>query len=103
HTTPPTRICTLSLHDALPILVRLRRWFPAFPGSFSARFFRWWCWWQSSRREQYFQLFPKYRPIENSSNRALFLVKSVWALAWRRSEEHTSELQSRENLVCRLL
>src|SRR5690606_4779721 len=23
--------------------------------------------------------------------------------AWRRSEEHTSELQSRENLVCRLL
>src|SRR5690606_41224757 len=24
-------------------------------------------------------------------------------LCWRRSEEHTSELQSRENLVCRLL
>src|SRR5690606_39703541 len=24
-------------------------------------------------------------------------------LAWLRSEEHTSELQSRENLVCRLL
>src|SRR5690606_40630994 len=24
-------------------------------------------------------------------------------LAWPRSEEHTSELQSRENLVCRLL
>src|SRR5690606_40717075 len=23
--------------------------------------------------------------------------------AWKRSEEHTSELQSRENLVCRLL
>src|SRR5207302_7693059 len=23
--------------------------------------------------------------------------------AWQRSEEHTSELQSRENLVCRLL
>src|SRR5690606_39679329 len=23
--------------------------------------------------------------------------------SWRRSEEHTSELQSRENLVCRLL
>src|SRR5690606_42154104 len=36
---------------------------------------------------------------------------SVWIPAWcptpfpveRRSEEHTSELQSRENLVCRLL
>src|SRR5690606_42094147 len=27
-----------------------------------------------------------------------------WMLdRWRRSEEHTSELQSRENLVCRLL
>src|SRR5690606_25331742 len=25
------------------------------------------------------------------------------SLAWTRSEEHTSELQSRENLVCRLL
>src|SRR5690606_41800097 len=24
-------------------------------------------------------------------------------IRWRRSEEHTSELQSRENLVCRLL
>src|SRR5690606_42054036 len=28
----------------------------------------------------------------------------VWsAVTWLRSEEHTSELQSRENLVCRLL
>src|SRR5207302_5534878 len=25
------------------------------------------------------------------------------ATGWKRSEEHTSELQSRENLVCRLL
>src|SRR5690606_41824656 len=29
--------------------------------------------------------------------------RAVWAVAHRRSEEHTSELQSRENLVCRLL
>src|SRR5436309_10073600 len=28
---------------------------------------------------------------------------TLWGLAERRSEEHTSELQSRENLVCRLL
>src|SRR5690606_39918478 len=27
----------------------------------------------------------------------------LWALEKNRSEEHTSELQSRENLVCRLL
>src|SRR5690606_39669719 len=31
--------------------------------------------------------------------------KKTWfrLIFWRRSEEHTSELQSRENLVCRLL
>src|SRR5690606_42013347 len=28
---------------------------------------------------------------------------NIHAAAWMRSEEHTSELQSRENLVCRLL
>src|SRR3712207_8844386 len=26
-----------------------------------------------------------------------------WGIDWRRSEEHTSELQSRQYLVCRLL
>src|SRR5690606_40008906 len=30
-------------------------------------------------------------------------VDSWWAVPTLRSEEHTSELQSRENLVCRLL
>src|SRR5690606_39298657 len=28
---------------------------------------------------------------------------TTWMKSWQRSEEHTSELQSRENLVCRLL
>src|SRR5690606_41981000 len=39
-------------------------------------------------------------------NRSLNLSNAVAVVvfeAWRRSEEHTSELQSRENLVCRLL
>src|SRR5436309_8027912 len=31
------------------------------------------------------------------------LVRRIAARGGRRSEEHTSELQSRENLVCRLL
>src|SRR5690606_41405588 len=34
----------------------------------------------------------------------LYVTRSVWLLpasAGKRSEEHTSELQSRENLVCR--
>ena len=33
----------------------------------------------------------------------IFAVVAVWRSAGRRSEEHTSELQSRRNLVCRLL
>src|SRR5690606_40140177 len=36
-------------------------------------------------------------PLEQSSNRPVGFPKDL------RSEEHTSELQSRENLVCRLL
>src|SRR5690606_42034355 len=37
------------------------------------------------------------REYQNVFDRSLFLAEQV------RSEEHTSELQSRENLVCRLL
>src|SRR5690606_41224668 len=33
----------------------------------------------------------------------LFRQLRIMSLEWERSEEHTSELQSRENLVCRLL
>src|SRR5690606_39455233 len=32
-----------------------------------------------------------------------FTVPNIQDARWSRSEEHTSELQSRENLVCRLL
>src|SRR6266478_9756698 len=63
--TATTEIYTLSLHDALPISVRL-------PHS---------AWWM----------------IQRSS-------WSCWAMPIPlRSEEHTSELQSQSNLVCRLL
>src|SRR2546430_3805148 len=30
-------------------------------------------------------------------------IKRAWGMATKRSEEHTSELQSQSNLVCRLL
>src|SRR5690606_41755213 len=80
-----TEIYTLSLHDALPILRRRdghpkRRRFLIHrsPGPhFRSR---------SSIR---------WRPAAASSSPSLPV--------YRRSEEHTSELQSRENLVCRLL
>src|SRR5690625_6070765 len=43
------------------------------------------------------------RPLE-SSDRSKSVGPCASALAWRaRSEEHTSELQSRGHLVCRLL
>src|SRR5436309_11538312 len=76
-TYPPTsEIYTLSLHDALPI-------------SFAFR-----C-------DLLVRHFIHPAPEPNLFNALLvFLVQSVTV---NRSEEHTSELQSRENLVCRLL
>src|SRR5207253_11484238 len=95
-TTPTTELYTLSLHDALPILrITLRR--------------------------------PS-RPIMTTATAAVTIPNRSWTVDWasicavtpprsapaavatsstmpsrRRSEEHTSELQSRGHLVCRLL
>src|SRR5690606_41388216 len=41
--------------------------------------------------------------VGQTTQRVLALEHSVESAENRRSEEHTSELQSRENLVCRLL
>src|SRR5256885_9907836 len=69
--TATTEIYTLSLHDALPILIRLCC------GSSSAN-------WLSASS----------RPVTSNCTGSSRLI---------RSEEHTSELQSPCNLVCRLL
>src|SRR5436309_11523320 len=71
--TSTTEIYTLSLHDALPISI----------GSCS-----------TTRR-------PK--PSMPVTLRGLFVRMRIDERPRSRSEEHTSELQSRENLVCRLL
>src|SRR3712207_7435804 len=80
--TATTEIYTLSLHDALPILLtlesgsgRLHRSLVAVPGA-------------------------QVRTVSHS-----FRSASIGDRATRydRSEEHTSELQSRQYLVCRLL
>src|SRR5258707_985182 len=42
-------------------------------------------------------------PSRTRSERSTSTVKSTWKWSARRSEEHTSELQSRQYLVCRLL
>src|SRR2546427_3901849 len=46
---------------------------------------------------------PPSRTVEALSARAAELLDAAHAAALRRSEEHTSELQSQSNLVCRLL
>src|SRR3712207_8067323 len=74
--TATTEIYTLSLHDALPI------------------------WFESSRPDHYFRAYSK----TDGSSRAGSHDRRRKALAASgRSEEHTSELQSRQYLVCRLL
>src|SRR5690242_21296380 len=71
--TATTEIYTLSLHDALPIWV---------PFSSSAE--------------------AADRPMAKAT-RAASELRIMGSLVWLRSEEHTSELQSHVNLVCRLL
>src|SRR5690606_39315654 len=94
----PPQTCSLSLHDALPILPWSKDYKPKPPG----RLLR------SSR----FPLLPSFNPASpffQSRHYSLPLRGSLPLLYCflkttnPRSEEHTSELQSRENLVCRLL
>src|SRR5207302_10304207 len=75
HAPPRTEIYTLSLHDALPILNL--RWGRV---HFEARAF--------------------FVGAQGFTGR---VRRAVGGDNLNRSEEHTSELQSRENLVCRLL
>src|SRR2546430_6931573 len=75
--TATTEIYTLSLHDALPIWAMFR---------------------DGTSLERAKSTTPTYSMATKSR-------KPVSRMAWNtlRSEEHTSELQSQSNLVCRLL
>src|SRR5207302_10902336 len=85
----PTSIYTLSLHDALPI----------FNSEFQV----------SDLRVQVSA--PRFSSGSNGRHRRLRTLRTMRSCKvyritksiFRRSEVHTSELQSRENLVCRLL
>src|SRR2546430_11399547 len=84
--TATTEIYTLSLHDALPILRTGR---PKTPLILTTE----------ERRE--LQSLAHRSPLRYwSAARASYWLAPSGAI---RSEEHTSELQSQSNLVCRLL
>src|SRR5206468_12702448 len=102
HHTAPSHIYTLSLHDALPIFgpeiftPENARTFGAFVGRRYAE-------------QPIIWIMGGDRPIESDEHR---LIVRAMAEGVRegdgnrhvmRSEEHTSELQSRSDLVCRLL
>src|SRR5690606_41477027 len=98
-----TDINTLSLHDALPIYhARVREWFLRHGDGFATcpivegALVRW-----IARLEGRDGFAIAARELEKL---AADPRHAFWpdALPYR-SEEHTSELQSRENLVCRLL
>src|SRR2546422_8976893 len=75
--TATTEIYTLSLHDALPICIALS-----------------------------FLIAVEITPVPRalvSSRRSPALAPELARISLGRSEEHTSELQSRLHLVCRLL
>src|SRR5690606_42014782 len=78
---PTTEIYPLSLHDALPILAE-----PLDATVADMRFVK-----------------PLDHELVAGLARSHDLLVTLEDNAIQRSEEHTSELQSRENLVCRLL
>src|SRR5690606_41416547 len=94
----PTATDTLSLHDALPISISCsrRRWASLAPIN-SRVGVPWATWRQVSARRR-----SVAACLANRSMRSQALTVAA-AKRVNRSEEHTSELQSRENLVCRLL
>src|SRR4051812_33879969 len=78
--TPTTEIYTLSLHDALPILPLRKNIIPT--------------------------LAVVEDTLETSQDRVIKIIdqaKKYADMFLTRSEEHTSELQSHVNIVCRLL
>src|SRR5690606_40015334 len=94
HACATTALSPLSLHDALPICPVPPRWFPDHtprPVRITVGDPRWAAW-------------PARVGIRTQSPLP-WGPDGVWTPSGRiaKSEEHTSELQSRENLVCRLL
>src|SRR5690606_41656157 len=89
--TATTEIYTLSLHDALPIFEKWTRHAHTAVSHKATEVSRW------------FDSHPSGHDRALILSAAMLEGSSTDAVWEARSEEHTSELQSRENLVCRLL
>src|SRR5204863_7778988 len=99
HDTPPTDIYTLSLHDALPILEQgsAPRATHKVSAAHGLRFP-----WPITSHQSRAAVVRSH--AQNHHLRGFDERRSAVArLQAQRSEEHTSELQSRRDLVCRLL
>src|SRR5690606_40102603 len=88
--TATAAISTLSLHDALPISAYLRQ-LPAALAGINLQYGL-----TANRAEQ-------IKTLETDDGRVELRAVTSPDYGRIRSEEHTSELQSREKLVCRLL
>src|SRR5688572_26326755 len=99
HDTAATEIYTLSLHDALPI-----SWPTTWMQTMALGPPLWSCPVEWRKRGPH----PRLTATRQRSRSSARTASSTWA-SWSqgspntRSEEHTSELQSQSNLVCRLL
>src|SRR5690606_41161634 len=96
--TPPTGYYTLSLHDALPILDTMSAWPEAIISSATSGMLM--------RFEAITGMPTSFFTCAVASTNAARGTEVTMVgtrASCQRSEEHTSELQSRENLVCRLL
>src|SRR5260221_10124466 len=98
---PPTEIYPLSLHDALPICIagddvdvcwrlQQRGWTLGFSPAAMV--------WHHRRNSV-----RAYWRQQKNYAKAEALLEKKWPEKYNRSEEHTSELQSHSDLVCRLL
>src|SRR5690606_41666901 len=96
--TPPTATSTLSLHDALPICALVAAVAGAGFGLLRAA--------RRVERKGARRLWTAAALLLSAAFTALSIIAYLGmgvSPSSSRSEEHTSELQSRENLVCRLL
>src|SRR5690554_7164518 len=93
--TATTEIYTLSLHDALPICSRASYFHKALNGYHGAKLRR-------IQNVKDFHINYNNMEVLNMLN-AKYFIQEGQARRNPRSEEHTSELQSRPHLVCRLL